>query len=116
MIRRPPRSTLFPYTTLFRSAQRFLEQLFHFRSVYASKNRDHAVFGDEIFIAENDEIFLAQVFNRFGRTVRAQSIGMICEERLPHNISRDRRELFFFVLDPRDLNLLFARNRALREG
>src|SRR5256885_11086075 len=67
MIRRPPRSTLFPYTTLFRSAQRFLEQLFHFRSVYASKNRDHAVFGDEIFIAENDEIFLAQVFNRLDR-------------------------------------------------
>src|SRR5260370_13703666 len=25
MIRRPPRSTLFPYTTLFRSAQRFSE-------------------------------------------------------------------------------------------
>src|SRR2546427_1355965 len=27
MIRRPPRSTLFPYTTLFRSAQYFCEQL-----------------------------------------------------------------------------------------
>src|SRR2546430_3106790 len=26
MIRRPPRSTLFPYTTLFRSARRFLDQ------------------------------------------------------------------------------------------
>src|ERR1039457_3098474 len=26
MIRRPPRSTLFPYTTLFRSAQAFLEK------------------------------------------------------------------------------------------
>src|SRR3712207_9177513 len=28
MIRRPPRSTLFPYTTLFRSAQALLENLF----------------------------------------------------------------------------------------
>src|SRR5258708_24210346 len=27
MIRRPPRSTLFPYTTLFRSAKRFAEAL-----------------------------------------------------------------------------------------
>src|SRR5256886_10112861 len=26
MIRRPPRSTLFPYTTLFRAARRFLDQ------------------------------------------------------------------------------------------
>src|SRR3712207_7294168 len=30
MIRRPPRSTLFPYTTLFRSGER-LEQLRHLR-------------------------------------------------------------------------------------
>src|SRR3989475_882391 len=29
MIRRPPRSTLFPYTTLFRSEQRTAEQLPH---------------------------------------------------------------------------------------
>src|SRR2546430_12158684 len=29
MIRRPPRSTLFPYTTLFRSARESLEQSFH---------------------------------------------------------------------------------------
>src|SRR3712207_8173923 len=30
MIRRPPRSTLFPYTTLFRSTCRVLCSLFHF--------------------------------------------------------------------------------------
>src|SRR2546421_9384330 len=29
MIRRPPRSTLFPYTTLFRSPQRVGEQRYH---------------------------------------------------------------------------------------
>src|SRR2546426_3955106 len=29
MIRRPPRSTLFPYTTLFRSAQHHLDALQH---------------------------------------------------------------------------------------
>src|SRR5258708_13837154 len=27
MIRRPPRSTLFPYTTLFRSSRRFIREL-----------------------------------------------------------------------------------------
>src|SRR3712207_6992839 len=31
MIRRPPRSTLFPYTTLFRSDQHLVEQPFHLR-------------------------------------------------------------------------------------
>src|SRR3712207_7843060 len=29
MIRRPPRSTLFPYTTFFRSSYKHLVQLFH---------------------------------------------------------------------------------------
>src|SRR5260221_6661711 len=29
MIRRPPRSTLFPYTTLFRSARRDVDQIAH---------------------------------------------------------------------------------------
>src|SRR5256884_7160430 len=32
MIRRPPRSTLFPYTTLFRSAQLSLAQTVHIRA------------------------------------------------------------------------------------
>src|SRR3712207_7431323 len=39
MIRRPPRSTLFPYTTLFRSRKRFQEALDH-RS--AARERVHA--------------------------------------------------------------------------
>src|SRR5258707_7241220 len=30
MIRRPPRSTLFPYTTLFRSVERFMIAVAHF--------------------------------------------------------------------------------------
>src|SRR2546430_11051346 len=33
MIRRPPRSTLFPYTTLFRSRQRFLLGRGHLRTL-----------------------------------------------------------------------------------
>src|SRR5256885_9083236 len=34
MIRRPPRSTLFPYTTLFRSRQQPLEKIWHGSSVF----------------------------------------------------------------------------------
>src|SRR3989475_12400573 len=32
MIRRPPRSTLFPYTTLFRSGRRSARTIYHLRS------------------------------------------------------------------------------------
>src|SRR2546428_8408222 len=38
MIRRPPRSTLFPYTTLFRSRQRRLPR---FRSAHREPHRHH---------------------------------------------------------------------------
>src|SRR5438874_6438622 len=49
MIRRPPRSTLFPYTTLFRSQFRTVRQasggaIFRW-SAALSKVRDHIVFG-----------------------------------------------------------------------
>src|SRR2546427_7784469 len=36
MIRRPPRSTLFPYTTLFRSAQQVLKKNVRLASVFPS--------------------------------------------------------------------------------
>src|SRR5205814_9049325 len=39
MLRRPPRSTLFPYTTLFRSYARFVDYL-HPRAVEAKGGRD----------------------------------------------------------------------------
>src|SRR5256885_11884817 len=46
MIRRPPRSTLFPYTTLFRSLRSALEQEPHgFEEIFVPAHRD-AVFGD----------------------------------------------------------------------
>src|SRR2546429_5185810 len=40
MIRRPPRSTLFPYTTLFRSAGKGTAARFHFLVVGAREPRD----------------------------------------------------------------------------
>src|SRR5438105_10700004 len=50
MIRRPPRSTLFPYTTLFRSVSRILSQAFveatfvlgaHFAGTFPSRSEEH---------------------------------------------------------------------------
>src|SRR6266852_8986105 len=38
MIRRPPRSTLFPYTTLFRSGWRLLDLLLSFRKCRGAKH------------------------------------------------------------------------------
>src|SRR2546429_6350536 len=42
MIRRPPRSTLFPYTTLFRSCARDTELLEQEREVFLEVGRDRA--------------------------------------------------------------------------
>src|SRR5256885_17268143 len=47
MIRRPPRSTLFPYTTLFRSPQYTLER--KRRDMMAFVNNHLAVFGYYVF-------------------------------------------------------------------
>src|SRR5438094_7223360 len=39
MIRRPPRSTLFPYTTLFRSLEKVKERIVEYLAVQARTNR-----------------------------------------------------------------------------
>src|SRR5258708_26022303 len=49
MIRRPPRSTLFPYTTLFRSAQPRAQRRHHDRAVDQNGMLEHAV--DQLRIA-----------------------------------------------------------------
>src|SRR3712207_8504596 len=46
MIRRPPRSTLFPYTTLFRSLQHSLERHDHHRVALEREERSGAAVDD----------------------------------------------------------------------
>ena len=41
---------------------------------------------------------------------------MLGEKRLPHDIARNGRQLFFLLLDRSDLDFLFARDRLLRHG
>src|SRR3712207_7629487 len=43
MIRRPPRSTLFPYTTLFRSRTGYLHDVVRFQELEADQDRPVAV-------------------------------------------------------------------------
>src|SRR2546429_1468889 len=50
MIRRPPRSTLFPYTTLFRSKQ----------PLAATEHRQHAMLGEELVVDESNDKLLAK--------------------------------------------------------
>src|SRR5438034_8876070 len=47
MIRRPPRSTLFPYTTLFRSLDRDPGRIFAERGECQAAHGDHAAKGDD---------------------------------------------------------------------
>src|SRR5256886_6312185 len=74
MIRRPPRSTLFPYTTLFRSLRLRDEHLAHGRIHLA---------GDERNVALRDPRLLP----RDGREVVAQVIGV-----LPRDLGDDRQD------------------------
>src|SRR3712207_7567576 len=66
MIRRPPRSTLFPYTTLFRSAQGDPMQLLG-QAPYT------AVAGTESFLAQEAHGLLAEHFLRDRKSTRLNS-------------------------------------------
>src|SRR3712207_6993118 len=57
MIRRPPRSTLFPYTTLFRSAEFFQDGFFYraLHCLHAGRTAEHVhgVFKDAGFLQQD---------------------------------------------------------------
>src|SRR2546425_7155885 len=74
MIRRPPRSTLFPYTTLFRSVANFDQFLCHW--VPASR-------------AEEKQTALASAIGRFAQMLAKVERGII---RFPFVFHRDRSE------------------------
>src|SRR5690349_23876869 len=54
MIRRPPRSTLFPYTTLFRSQQHTVAEPFDDRGQRGSPDLDHFA-GQQVEIGRSEE-------------------------------------------------------------
>src|SRR3712207_2575349 len=70
MIRRPPRSTLFPYTTLFRSGEalRDLEDILH-PLVRRETDRRIAASGADLFVAEIPLLFEGGSSGTFDYTV-----------------------------------------------
>src|SRR5256885_6458634 len=68
MIRRPPRSTLFPYTTLFRSEHRLFELLAHSQAV--DDNR-----------VGTTEVEVAQLAQRRGRDADDDWPGSLVQDR-----------------------------------
>src|SRR3712207_5694400 len=83
MIRRPPRSTLFPYTTLFRSNVTLRQAL----NLYANLRPARSIKGldtryedvDLVIVRENTEDLYAGVEHRVGRDA-AESIKIITRE------------------------------------
>src|SRR5438874_13759514 len=59
MIRQPPRSTLFPYTTLFRSTEKLMDELAQCYNVLPqldiNNTIDHRPEGDEKWFLENEK-------------------------------------------------------------
>src|SRR5260370_28304531 len=90
MIRRPPRSTLFPYTTLFRSLDDFTAETFgasenHFTGFrqLLGKNERHTGLEDSGFLAGDfgegvaEEVFVVEIDTRDDRDDRRKDIGGI---------------------------------------
>src|SRR3712207_6915216 len=82
MIRRPPRSTLFPYTTLFRSLRRLLER--------EDRGADLADGGVEVGDGGEDAVRGAPGTQRRGQRLQGQAAG---EQALDHVVVqvRDRK-------------------------
>src|SRR2546425_12140567 len=77
MIRRPPRSTLFPYTTLFRSQPRIAKNLGY--------ENDETTLGVERFM--RDYYLHARVIHRVSKRLIAR-----CQETLSRRGSAERRQ------------------------
>src|SRR3712207_7965868 len=73
MIRRPPRSTLFPYTTLFRSVETLEERVEHMRKIRALQDELHGF-----------RAFISWTFQSDGNRLAAQ----VARERMPTSFDR----------------------------
>src|SRR5256885_4614329 len=84
MIRRPPRSTLFPYTTLFRSVRRDVDAFAHLRMIVAHLIGDRL--GKLLRIAVAGESFHERVTQRIDRPSHARSEEHTSELQSPCNL------------------------------
>src|SRR5256885_8827054 len=90
MIRRPPRSTLFPYTTLFRSREEARTELTSLEALQAAALSDHAGQAGEWLrgagLAARPRLAAAleveSGWERAGETVLGDYLEAVCGERL----------------------------------
>src|SRR6267378_619816 len=107
MIRRPPRSTLFPYTTLFRSRRRRKRHRCSEQRTRAWQRRDrkstrlnssHVEISYAVFCLKKKKIVLtASFFSTFLLTFR-QSLAVLALCRCDHLVDPQDHSVFFFFL------------------
>src|SRR3712207_9352712 len=91
MIRRPPRSTLFPYTTLFRSEKLTLQQNPSNRSFMQVVGEGLRIRTDHLRQAMEQSRSLRRVLNRYGHAFLAltsQSAGCNARHKLAERLAR----------------------------
>src|SRR2546430_9234731 len=88
MIRRPPRSTLFPYTTLFRSSLKWLETNNLFNNLI-QRNQSAAFSSGKV--RPNHETNINIIARRTGKDVNSVYVGFMVrsEERFSRNAETD---------------------------
>src|SRR5256886_12047228 len=95
MIRRPPRSTLFPYTTLFRSREEFAKQI-RDQLLPVSRAAAHVGNGSELFLEKRNDFFargVAPPFSDEGRLGSLRVDGQGCHTAISQPRFRDRSAL-----------------------
>src|SRR2546427_7025279 len=89
MIRRPPRSTLFPYTTLFRSGVEIrheaLEMMLQARQEVIQRQRQRAVVDARVFAKQAD-----RKSTRLNSSHSQISYAVFCLKKKKQNGNRDR--------------------------
>src|SRR5256885_9814953 len=86
MIRRPPRSTLFPYTTLFRSLQPFIESLGGTAVISSDLSDADLKDADALIVIYPNKPFADDNFDRLLRTAGRRSEEHTSELQSPCNL------------------------------
>src|SRR6266536_5957956 len=85
MIRRPPRSTLFPYTTLFRSAgPQLLAARLWIKTLYESRRLQSSLYSSESFYSSGDDKVDPKIISEFRNLTREAK--RLAEVRLKQNL------------------------------
>ena len=99
--------------------EKFCRQRTDFLDGNVAENGQNAVLGCDAFVAEGQQLFASQGFDRFLRAVGAQAVRMIPENRPAHGVPCHRGDLFVLRLDGGGLVFFFALDflvRKLRMG